>query len=209
MTHVYSYVHTNTDTLDDLESKQIYMYISYIYIIIHTYKLELSQYVHLVPTGLVCEIPRLHSHCQRLVGVWEEWGRRPRRPRMLLSWMISRNSLDDQHPTFFRLGMPWVCFLVAQKKNHTDFIRFWCPNQQWSYLRCMFYSCCRIDLCPLNLSTFPGNVFFRGLLPQVNAGFFYSSAEQREKLVEYRTHEFAMLLLCCSKCQKTEMAVPE
>ena len=30
MTHVYSYVHTNTDTLDDLESKQIYMYISYI-----------------------------------------------------------------------------------------------------------------------------------------------------------------------------------
>ena len=35
MTHVYSYIHTNTDTTDDLESKQIYMYISYIYIFIH------------------------------------------------------------------------------------------------------------------------------------------------------------------------------
>ena len=73
MTHVYSYIHTNTDTIDDLESKRIYMYISPIYIYTDTYKLELSQYFcTLFPWGLESlepELPRLHSHCQRLVGV--------------------------------------------------------------------------------------------------------------------------------------------
>eukprot|EP00435_Cladocopium_sp_Y103_P017735 s3958_g4.t1 len=45
-----------------------------------------------------------------------------------------------------------------------------------------------------------------GLLLQVNAGFFYSSAEQREKLVEYRTH--TRYVICAIPNAYTEMAAP-